>query len=1049
MDPITAFQVAASVITFVEFGAELIHIVKEVRDSAEGVSEENKLRAAVNRSMRPILDAISTSDSSEIPEDERPLYDLALECEKCYKEMEDLLGRLPAKRNGRFGKWLSSCKAILNEPELKKLESRLDKCRLQISAHQIQIQGKRLTQFYQALQTQGNNGFQMVETMQKHVDSIRADIIQLQSKTAQDYLSLILACHEEALAPICANRIQKRLRLKGAITRYSSIDNPKEGTFSWIFNDTHNLVTAEHSSVGYDTHAIIGRSRFLNEEDQIRRAHVRDNFITWLSSSNGIFHFTGIPGAGKSTMMKFIYENPATKEELRKWAGSRTLCLAKHFFWRPGSDLQHNLAGLFYSLLHGIFESCPELIPDAMPAYWEQVHQVPIVVDPNFEISPIAVENALLKLLRDQNIIKHHCFCFFIDGLDEFLGSDQQDYTSLANLLTRWVDNSNGNLKICVSSREENAFMNAFPQDQRLQLHQLTWDDISTYVREGLQGLEAGDSKDELIYKICNRAKGVFLWVILVIRDVREKIESGETNPKEIEANLSIPEGLENLVGHILHKLSSEKRKKLSQVAAMLRLRRQHKHERYGDFDLALLAFSFLDEFNSDHKFATKNTFNKNKTNIDERLLLAEKQLRYCSGGFLKISEQKKTIGFIHRSIPEVLDKEEFKRLLGYAGTTEAIRTLSHLTFAQVRAGTYNSEQVAGILSPVMAMCLKALDESIYDFLAYIHTWYNDKFPLEALEAHLVFSIPLSPLASQMCRCSGYEPPTSRPIDDNEVICFNALSYAAIYGNIKFAKFIVEKSPGYFNQPWIRAQVVEILLFISEVRPNLSAWNSLLDRELLKEHENRRFTINSVPYSVRKKVLQLSACNLSIWQWFLTYVFVQYLGREMVLRHFETVEWFLSHGASTNFEANIYYKDVSDGNTKICIYFGNKHLSFLIATDNICRWAARDPNPFKLRAISLREWITQAAPHNVEKLLALIDTSPEQDKYNFGVMHSRNTPIQNRSVLAVSEEQKPAIGPEDARSGGGHVLDIKRGNLAAYVDFKVILSMKSTPCDHG
>lgn len=166
----------------------------------------------------------------------------------------------------------------------------------------------------------------MVETMQKHVDSIRTDLTQLQSKIAQDNLSLILTCHEEALAPIYANRIQKRLHFKETVVRYSNIDNPKEGTFSWIFDDTYNLATAEHSSSGDDTHDIIGRPGFLNEMEQIRRGHMRDKFITWLSSSDGIFHFTGIPGAGKSTMMKFIYENPATKEELQKWAGMEMLC---------------------------------------------------------------------------------------------------------------------------------------------------------------------------------------------------------------------------------------------------------------------------------------------------------------------------------------------------------------------------------------------------------------------------------------------------------------------------------------------------------------------------------------------------------------------------------------------------------------------------------------------------------------------------------------------------------------------------------------------------
>lgn len=79
----------------------------------------------------------------------------------------------------------------------------------------------------------------------------------------------------------------------------------------------------------------------------------------------------------------------------------------------------------------------------------------------------------------------------------------------------------------------------------------------------------------------------------------------------------------------------------------------------------------------------------------------------------------------------------------------------------------------------------------------------------------------------------------------------------------------------------------------------------------------------------------------------------------------------------------------------------------------------------------------------MERLLDLINASPESDNYNSGDMHSRNALTQNRSVLAVSEEQESAIGPQDTGSGGERVLDIKRGNLAAYIDFRaaIILGM--------
>jgi Cu/Ag efflux protein CusF len=44
-------------------------------------------------------------------------------------------------------------------------------------------------------------------------------------------------------------------------------------------------------------------------------------FIEWLSSSDGIFHISGKMGSGKSTMMRFLYEHPATRYELNRWAG--------------------------------------------------------------------------------------------------------------------------------------------------------------------------------------------------------------------------------------------------------------------------------------------------------------------------------------------------------------------------------------------------------------------------------------------------------------------------------------------------------------------------------------------------------------------------------------------------------------------------------------------------------------------------------------------------------------------------------------------------------
>lgn len=48
---------------------------------------------------------------------------------------------------------------------------------------------------------------------------------------------------------------------------------------------------------------------------------VREPFLRWLSSGNGIFHISGKLGSGKSTLMKFLCDHERTTVELQKWAG--------------------------------------------------------------------------------------------------------------------------------------------------------------------------------------------------------------------------------------------------------------------------------------------------------------------------------------------------------------------------------------------------------------------------------------------------------------------------------------------------------------------------------------------------------------------------------------------------------------------------------------------------------------------------------------------------------------------------------------------------------
>jgi hypothetical protein len=64
-------------------------------------------------------------------------------------------------------------------------------------------------------------------------------------------------------------------------------------------------------------------------------------------------------------------------------------------------------------------------------------------------------------------------YCFFVDGLNEYDGDDEEIIDLLQDLA------SSKNIKVCVSSRPWNAFMDAFGNsDWQLSIHDLTREDI-------------------------------------------------------------------------------------------------------------------------------------------------------------------------------------------------------------------------------------------------------------------------------------------------------------------------------------------------------------------------------------------------------------------------------------------------------------------------------------------------------------------------------------------------------------------------------------------
>lgn len=269
------------------------------------------------------------------------------------------------------------------------------------------------------------------------------------------------------------------------------------------------------------------------EGEQYYRQKTRKDFISWLRTGNNILHISGNPGAGKSTLMKFIGGSPRTQEELRTWAGNKQLIFGQFYFWIAGTEAQRTLPGMLRSLLYEVLSQHPELIGHVFPGQLRKMKSTPFQPDPSVEkfqdFGRKQIEEAF-DLLLNKTKKSGHRICFLIDGLDEFQGGDL-DHEDLAARLKDWT--AGGNIKLLVSSRPWRPFLTVFTAHPTLHLHELNRFDIKTYaIRQLEQDREIRqtgvhqmrETIKDLVEQLVDQAQGIFLWAHLALDSIRQDI---------------------------------------------------------------------------------------------------------------------------------------------------------------------------------------------------------------------------------------------------------------------------------------------------------------------------------------------------------------------------------------------------------------------------------------------------------------------------------------------------------------------------------------------
>lgn len=701
MDPVTAIGLASGILSFITFSSKLISGAIKIHDAVDGHLAENRSRQLVIQEMKKFNARLLAPNDSTLVGQDKGLCALATECQTLASDLIALLERIKPKNHKSKAQSLwSALKNVIHEKEKIDLEQRLDRCRSQLELQITFLTSQETRASLEGLLSLAKTDNRTLLRLQGNIEQLGRGIeVSSISESAQLQLRELIGVQESVLHAIARQRILKAISFDGMNGRYNMVEDPYLKTFRWIFGDAYPDKTQDGDLEGLNP----GDDELLSETTSgIRPDHddvetdensvemkrlAREKFMGWLTSQDGIFHISGKLGSGKSTLMRFLYQHQCTKAALEKWAGNRAVVLAGFFFWSPGSDLQKSLAGLFRSILYRILEQCPEFIPIILPEQWAGASIAPLQAQFDVTISEKEIQNAFYDLIHSKSLYRRRCFCIFIDGLDEFQATPQVDRKDLVNLLHSWADTSPA-VKLCVSSREDNVFMNAFAPERRFRLHELTKHDMRSYVTDKLGHLPGGKSKDELIGAIPERAQGIFLWVSVVSKSIREEFENGKSVESLWRMLESLPDELHDLFEHMLRSLGRTVRKRAYQTLKMLLLSKEI------GIAFHALGYSFFEEYESDPNFAFTDDFKCRAAAVRgdpgfmiKRTERGQRQLSGWCRGLLEVIPgrpgEPAVIDYTHRSVAEFLRDENTRADIGrYTEGFDCTNAVSQLVLA-------------------------------------------------------------------------------------------------------------------------------------------------------------------------------------------------------------------------------------------------------------------------------------------------------------------------------------------------------------------------------
>ncbi|KAI1451315.1 ankyrin repeat-containing domain protein [Annulohypoxylon moriforme] len=367
----------------------------------------------------------------------------------------------------------------------------------------------------------------------------------------------------------------------------------------------------------------------------IKRAHEKTckwflkttQYIDWLDVNHfdnhgGLLWIKGKPGAGKSTLMKFVlsdfYRN--SKEQ-----GNVILSF---FFNARGGELEKSTIGLYRSLLLQLLKQQPDLqrvLDSAIPGYIWDIESLTSLLE-------------MAVCLMEASSI----FCF-IDALDECKEDEIRSMLSFLRATNDRIIGAGTRLYICLASRYYPHITVGKGLNFQLEGREEHREDMANYL-----GTELHIGIDELAGRIhsmlLDKASGIFMWVILVVDILNKEYDRGCAHHLE-ERLQDIPDDLHHLIHNILTRDHDDMAGLLLCIQWVLFAKRPLTPKE--------LYFAIMSGVEQDRLFTCDSEQHPPIETIQRYILNNSKGLAELT------KSETPTIQFIHESIPDFLLKEK------------------------------------------------------------------------------------------------------------------------------------------------------------------------------------------------------------------------------------------------------------------------------------------------------------------------------------------------------------------------------------------------------